>query len=152
MPCFVKVGYTKVGKIGCTQPRRVAAMSVAARVSQEMNTKLGQEVGYSIRFEDCTSDATVIKVQRKSNTTLFPRYIRYRSYHTRTSQGRHPRRRLDLFVCSFLNRPGRCDVANSESNVVFFQLSLRVVGSNLPRYMRFYCMMTSGMPTTGRGS
>ena len=36
-------------------------MSVAARVSQEMNVKLGQEVGYSIRFEDCTSDNTVLK-------------------------------------------------------------------------------------------
>ncbi|KAJ8451442.1 hypothetical protein Cgig2_017833 [Carnegiea gigantea] len=54
-------GYTKVGKIGCTQPRRVAAMSVAARVSQEMGVKLGHEVGYSIRFEDCTSDKTVLK-------------------------------------------------------------------------------------------
>jgi len=31
-------------KIGCTQPRRVAAMSVAARVSEEMGTKLGNEV------------------------------------------------------------------------------------------------------------
>ena len=58
-----QVGYTKIGKVGCTQPRRVAAMSVAARVSQEMDKKLGQEVGYSIRFEDCTSDATVIKVK-----------------------------------------------------------------------------------------
>lgn len=47
--------------IGCTQPRRVAAMSVASRVSQEMNTKLGNEVGYAIRFEDCTSDKTIIK-------------------------------------------------------------------------------------------
>lgn len=36
-------------------------MSVAARVSQEMDCKLGNEVGYSIRFEDCTSDKTVIK-------------------------------------------------------------------------------------------
>jgi hypothetical protein len=36
-------------------------MSVAARVSQEMGVKLGQEVGYSIRFEDCTSESTVIK-------------------------------------------------------------------------------------------
>lgn len=56
-----EVGYTELGKIGCTQPRRVAAMSVAARVSQEMDVKLGNEVGYSIRFEDCTSDKTVIK-------------------------------------------------------------------------------------------
>ncbi|XP_069491425.1 pre-mRNA-splicing factor ATP-dependent RNA helicase DHX16 [Ambystoma mexicanum] len=55
-------GYTKKDvKIGCTQPRRVAAMSVASRVSQEMGVKLGNEVGYSIRFEDCTSERTVLK-------------------------------------------------------------------------------------------
>ena len=47
--------------IGCTQPRRVAAMSVAKRVSDEMSTKLGQEIGYAIRFEDCTSENTMIK-------------------------------------------------------------------------------------------
>lgn len=56
-----EVGYSELGKIGCTQPRRVAAMSVAARVAQEMDVKLGNQVGYSIRFEDCTSDETVIK-------------------------------------------------------------------------------------------
>lgn len=49
------------GKIVCTQPRRVAAMSVAARVAEEMGVKLGAEVGYSIRFEDCSSDKTSIK-------------------------------------------------------------------------------------------
>lgn len=48
-------------KVGCTQPRRVAAMSVAARVAEEMGVKLGNEVGYSIRFEDCTSERTVLK-------------------------------------------------------------------------------------------
>lgn len=47
--------------IGCTQPRRVAAMSVAARVAVERGCKLGAEVGYSIRFEDCTSDETRVK-------------------------------------------------------------------------------------------
>ncbi|CDR94615.1 ATP-DEPENDENT RNA HELICASE, putative [Babesia bigemina] len=56
-----EVGYGKAGKIGCTQPRRVAAMAVASRVSQEVGCKLGQEVGYTIRFEDCTSSNTVIK-------------------------------------------------------------------------------------------
>ncbi|XP_034467434.1 pre-mRNA-splicing factor ATP-dependent RNA helicase DHX16 isoform X1 [Hippoglossus hippoglossus] len=55
-------GYSEGGmKIGCTQPRRVAAMSVAARVAQEMGVKLGNEVGYCIRFEDCTSERTVLK-------------------------------------------------------------------------------------------
>nr|KAG5695240.1 hypothetical protein BaRGS_008068 [Batillaria attramentaria] len=54
-------GYTTRGKIGCTQPRRVAAMSVAKRVSEEFGCRLGQEVGYTIRFEDCTSPETKIK-------------------------------------------------------------------------------------------
>ncbi|KAJ1991090.1 hypothetical protein H4R33_001493 [Dimargaris cristalligena] len=54
-------GYGQNGIIGCTQPRRVAAMSVADRVSQEMGVPLGQEVGYTIRFEDKTSDQTKIK-------------------------------------------------------------------------------------------
>ncbi|GAA5976865.1 hypothetical protein JCM10908_005655 [Rhodotorula pacifica] len=54
-------GYSNFGLIGCTQPRRVAAMSVAQRVSEEMEVELGAEVGYSIRFEDCTSEKTVIK-------------------------------------------------------------------------------------------
>ncbi|KAJ8601279.1 hypothetical protein CTAYLR_007750 [Chrysophaeum taylorii] len=56
-----EVGYSKLGAIGCTQPRRVAAMSVAARVSKEMDVVLGREVGYSIRFEDCTSKDTILK-------------------------------------------------------------------------------------------
>jgi pre-mRNA-splicing factor ATP-dependent RNA helicase DHX38/PRP16 len=54
-------GYGKSGLIGCTQPRRVAAMSVAKRVSEEMECRLGGIVGYAIRFEDCTSKDTVIK-------------------------------------------------------------------------------------------
>ncbi|KAF7286144.1 hypothetical protein GWI33_007392 [Rhynchophorus ferrugineus] len=54
-------GFTARGKIGCTQPRRVAAMSVAKRVAEEFGCRLGQEVGYTIRFEDCTSPETIIK-------------------------------------------------------------------------------------------
>lgn len=50
--------------IGCTQPRRVAAMSVAKRVADELGTRLGHRVGYSVRFDDKTnmgSDPTEIK-------------------------------------------------------------------------------------------
>jgi pre-mRNA-splicing factor ATP-dependent RNA helicase DHX15/PRP43 len=47
--------------VACTQPRRVAAMSVAQRVANEMDVVLGQEVGYSIRFEDCSSPKTLLK-------------------------------------------------------------------------------------------
>lgn len=60
-----EAGYSeKDGKkliIGCTQPRRVAATSVAARVADEMDVTLGQEVGYSIRFENVSTPETVVK-------------------------------------------------------------------------------------------
>jgi len=54
-------GFSSRGLIGCTQPRRVAAMSVAKRVAEEAGVQLGAEVGYTIRFEDCTSPDTKIK-------------------------------------------------------------------------------------------
>jgi ATP-dependent RNA helicase DHX8/PRP22 len=56
-----ELGITKNGVIGCTQPRRVAAVSVAKRVSEEFGCTLGEEVGYNIRFDDCTSQSTIIK-------------------------------------------------------------------------------------------
>lgn len=58
---LAEAGFTTRGKIGCTQPRRVAAMSVAKRVAEEFGCCLGQEVGYTIRFEDCTGPETNIK-------------------------------------------------------------------------------------------
>ncbi|XP_063932493.1 ATP-dependent RNA helicase DHX8-like [Zophobas morio] len=58
---MMEAGYSLSRKIGCTQPRRVAAISVAKRVSEEVGCRLGVEVGYTIRFEDCTSPETKIK-------------------------------------------------------------------------------------------
>ena len=58
---LAEAGFTENGVIGCTQPRRVAAMSVAKRVAEEVGCQLGNEVGYTIRFEDCTSPSTKIK-------------------------------------------------------------------------------------------
>ena len=54
-------GFSRGGIIGCTQPRRVAAMSVAKRVADEFGCAVGDEVGYAIRFEDVTSSKTRIK-------------------------------------------------------------------------------------------
>lgn len=58
---LAEAGFTDHGRIGCTQPRRVAAMSVAKRVAEETGSRLGQDIGYTIRFEDCTSPETKIK-------------------------------------------------------------------------------------------
>ena len=48
---LAEAGYTVKGKIGCTQPRRVAAMSVAKRVSEEFGCRLGQEVCSAVVFK-----------------------------------------------------------------------------------------------------
>ncbi|XP_061073003.1 probable ATP-dependent RNA helicase DHX40 isoform X2 [Conger conger] len=56
-----QAGFGKDGKIGVTQPRRVAAITVAQRVSQEMGCSLGREVGYQVRFDDCSTENTIIK-------------------------------------------------------------------------------------------
>eukprot|EP01023_Acetabularia_acetabulum_P025838 TRINITY_DN24659_c0_g1_i1.p1 TRINITY_DN24659_c0_g1~~TRINITY_DN24659_c0_g1_i1.p1 ORF type:complete len:351 (+),score=76.73 TRINITY_DN24659_c0_g1_i1:127-1053(+) len=64
IPQFIcDAGYThgRQKMVACTQPRRVAAMSVARRVSEEMDVALGEEVGYSIRFEECCGARTLIK-------------------------------------------------------------------------------------------
>ncbi|CAH2033893.1 unnamed protein product [Thlaspi arvense] len=63
LPQFLfKAGFCQGGKmVGITQPRRIAAMTVAKRVAEECNVELGQRVGYSIRFEDCTCSSTRLK-------------------------------------------------------------------------------------------
>eukprot|EP01016_Furgasonia_blochmanni_P007148 TRINITY_DN1285_c0_g1_i10.p1 TRINITY_DN1285_c0_g1~~TRINITY_DN1285_c0_g1_i10.p1 ORF type:complete len:735 (+),score=143.02 TRINITY_DN1285_c0_g1_i10:65-2269(+) len=83
VPQFIlESGFVPLGKgVCCTQPRRVAAMSVAKRVSEEMDVVLGEEVGYSIRFEDKTSPKTILKyltdgmlLREAMNDPLLERY------------------------------------------------------------------------------
>lgn len=62
IPKFLfKIGYQKLGIIGITQPRRLAVINLTRRVSIEMNTSVGVEIGYSIRFEEQISENTKIK-------------------------------------------------------------------------------------------
>ena len=57
-----EAGWSGNGKcIVCTQPRRIAAITIANRVAQEKNCEVGGEVGYSIRFDNKCSDRTAIK-------------------------------------------------------------------------------------------
>ncbi|WP_114784827.1 ATP-dependent RNA helicase HrpA [Vibrio tetraodonis] len=57
-----ELGRGQYGLIGHTQPRRLAARSVASRIAEEMGTKLGDFVGYKVRFNDQISDQTQIKL------------------------------------------------------------------------------------------
>lgn len=54
-------GRGAAGMIGCTQPRRIAARSVARRVAEELQVPMGGAVGFQVRFNDQVSDATAIK-------------------------------------------------------------------------------------------
>ena len=58
----LELGFGNLGMIGHTQPRRIAARSVAARIAEELDTELGGLVGYKVRFNDQISDDTQIKL------------------------------------------------------------------------------------------
>ena len=58
----LELGLGNLGSIGHTQPRRIAARSVAARIAEELQTELGDLVGYKVRFNDQISDNTQIKL------------------------------------------------------------------------------------------
>lgn len=58
----LELGRGVAGLIGHTQPRRIAARSVASRIAQELNSPLGQTVGYKVRFNDKLSESSYIKL------------------------------------------------------------------------------------------
>ncbi len=58
----LELGRGVTGQIGHTQPRRIAARTVAQRIADELGTELGATVGYQVRFADTSSDATMVKV------------------------------------------------------------------------------------------
>ena len=58
---ILETGLGRQGRIGCTQPRRLAATALAERFAEETQVDLGKEVGMKIRFDDRTSDDTVVK-------------------------------------------------------------------------------------------
>lgn len=57
----LSAGLGRVGRIGCTQPRRIAASSLARRVAGELSCECGAQVGYKVRFDDRTAENTVVK-------------------------------------------------------------------------------------------
>ena len=65
---MAEAGFTVTGKIGCTQPRRVAAMSVAKRVSEEFGCRLGQEVSYSMKITQLKAKLHQLKGRLQNST------------------------------------------------------------------------------------
>jgi len=92
-------------RIGCTQPRRLAATSVAKRVAEELGVALGEEVGFQIRFEDRTAAATRVKfmtdgillAETRGDPTL-------RKYDTLIIDEAHERSLNIDFILGYLHR------------------------------------------------
>ncbi|KAI7902270.1 P-loop containing nucleoside triphosphate hydrolase protein [Cokeromyces recurvatus] len=61
IPQYILEEMSEIKKIGVTQPRRIAAITVAKRVSEEQDVRLGSKIGYTIRFDDRTTDSTQLK-------------------------------------------------------------------------------------------
>src|SRR5688500_11182826 len=59
---LLEMGRGSAGRIGHTQPRRIAARSVAGRIAEELGSELGALVGYKVRFQDQVGARTVIKL------------------------------------------------------------------------------------------
>ncbi|KAJ1980272.1 hypothetical protein H4R35_001188 [Dimargaris xerosporica] len=71
-----EAGWTQKGRmVACVQPRRPAAMTVAARVAREMNTRLGHTVGYAVRFDSC-ADETLTRIKYLTDGMLLQEIMR----------------------------------------------------------------------------
>ena len=91
------------GMIGCTQPRRIAAISIARRIAEELDEDLGQSVGYQIRFQDTTSKNAYIKVMTDGillAETLNDRYLN--AYDTLIIDEAHERSLNIDFLLGFI--------------------------------------------------
>ncbi|NLT70267.1 MAG: ATP-dependent RNA helicase HrpA [Verrucomicrobiaceae bacterium] len=97
---------TEGRRIGCTQPRRIAATSVARRVADELQVELGREVGYQIRFEDRT-DRTATRVKFMTDGVLLAETRKdpqLRQYDTLIIDEAHERSLNIDFILGYLHR------------------------------------------------
>src|ERR1700742_2509457 len=101
------------GQIGHTQPRRIAARTVAARIAEELDTELGSAVGYKVRFTDQSSDETLVKVMTDGILlTEMQRDRRLNQYDTLIIDEAHERSLNIDFILGYLKQllPSRPDL------------------------------------------
>jgi ATP-dependent helicase HrpA len=138
----LEAGRGVAGMIGHTQPRRIAARSVAARVAEELDVKLGQQVGYKIRFNDVSSPRTLIKLMTDGILLAETQNDRYLDrYDTIIIDEAHERSLNIDFLMGYIKRilPKRPDlrviITSATIDAVrfagFFEGSLRVEGLGL---------------------
>ena len=109
----LELGRGITGQIGHTQPRRIAARTVAARIADELDTELGSIVGYQVRFSDNSSDQTLVKLMTDGILlTELQRDRRLLRYDTLIIDEAHERSLNIDFILGYLKRllPSRPDL------------------------------------------
>jgi ATP-dependent helicase HrpA len=109
----VELGRGVTGQIGHTQPRRIAARTVAERIAEELGTELGAAVGYKVRFTDKASDDTIVKVMTDGILlTEMQRDRQLLRYDTLIIDEAHERSLNIDFILGYLKRllPSRPDL------------------------------------------
>src|ERR1700742_2323694 len=109
----LELGRGITGQIGHTQPRRIAARTVAARIAEELGTELGSAVGFQVRFTDQSSDETLVKVMTDGILlTEMQRDRRPLRYDTLIIDEAHERSLNIDFILGYLKRllPTRPDL------------------------------------------
>jgi ATP-dependent helicase HrpA len=109
----LELGRGITGQIGHTQPRRIAARTVAERIADELGTEIGTAVGYKVRFTDKSSDGTLIKVMTDGILlTEMQRDRQLRRYDTLIIDEAHERSLNIDFILGYLKRllPRRPDL------------------------------------------
>jgi ATP-dependent helicase HrpA len=109
----LELGRGITGQIGHTQPRRIAARTVAARIAEELDTELGSIVGYQVRFSDNSTDQTLVKLMTDGILlTELQRDRRLLRYDTLIIDEAHERSLNVDFILGYLKRllPSRPDL------------------------------------------
>ncbi len=109
----LELGRGVTGQIGHTQPRRIAARTVAERIASELGTELGTTVGYKVRFTDASGDDTMIKLMTDGILLAEMQHDRQLlNYDTLIIDEAHERSLNIDFILGYLKRilPGRPDL------------------------------------------
>ena len=109
----LELGRGVTGQIGHTQPRRIAARTVAERIADELGTEIGTAVGYKVRFTDKSSDSTLVKVMTDGILLAeMQRDRQLRRYDTLIIDEAHERSLNIDFILGYLKRllPTRPDL------------------------------------------
>jgi ATP-dependent helicase HrpA len=109
----LELGRGVTGQIGHTQPRRIAARSVAERIADELSSEIGAAIGYKVRFTDASSDNTLVKVMTDGILlTELQHDRRLLRYDTLIIDEAHERSLNIDFILGYLHRllPSRPDL------------------------------------------